>query len=147
VTQVLWVTAIPPDRAGGGGHIRQAHLLHAVAQRADVDLLVAGTVSDPQVRDDVRAVVEVDAAQSRPPGWRPARRAVDLWGALAQRDPVEVAQHRRVRQALAPHLTGAGGHDVVCIEFAGLAPLARHRPAGDSREQSLGCERAIDMKA
>lgn len=133
MTQVLWVTAIPPDRAGGGGHIRQAHLLHAVAQRADVDLVVAGTVSDALVRDDARSVVEVDAVQAEPPAWRPARRAVDVWGALVERDPVEVAQHHGVRRALAPHLERASGHDVVCIEYAGLAPLARNRPASCAR--------------
>ena len=44
--RVLWVTPIPPRfEAGGGGEIRQAHLLSALAERFDHVLLVTGESS------------------------------------------------------------------------------------------------------
>ena len=45
---VVWVTSEVPDRDGGGGNIRQAHLLVALAEHTPVDLLVAGDVARPR---------------------------------------------------------------------------------------------------
>ena len=45
--RLLWVTAIAPAfDAGGGGEIRQAHLLNAVADRFEVSMLLAGQLHD-----------------------------------------------------------------------------------------------------
>ena len=58
--RVLWVTAIAPCfNGGGGGQIRQAHLIDALADRFEVSLLVAGPLSDDRVRARLRSVREV----------------------------------------------------------------------------------------
>jgi glycosyltransferase involved in cell wall biosynthesis/GT2 family glycosyltransferase len=66
--RILWVSEEVPDRAGGGGSIRQAELLLRLGRRFDVDLLVAGSVTDEAVRAAVRSVEEVDVAPAPPPG-------------------------------------------------------------------------------
>ncbi|HEY9557419.1 MAG TPA: hypothetical protein VIR58_11835, partial [Acidimicrobiales bacterium] len=65
---ILWVTEEPPDRGAGGGNIRQANLVIELARRFDIDLLVAGEVTDQAVRSAAREVIEVPV-----PGGAPAQ--------------------------------------------------------------------------
>lgn len=123
-----WITPFPPDRNGGGGQIRQAHLLLGLAERASIHLICPGSVPDPAVRAAVTGLTEVE-----PPGtvWRDRhpwlRRATGVAALVGSRQPREVRWFGRYRPALAAaieHLTA----DVVLVEPIGLAPLLpRHR--------------------
>jgi glycosyltransferase involved in cell wall biosynthesis len=129
VIEVLWVTPVPPDRSGGGGHVRQAHLLAALAERARVRLVCSGAVGDPQVRSAAASVVELGVAErdfGQPGPWR--RRAADLrlaFGAV----PREVAAFAPVARAMEAEVARAAA-EVVVVEYAGLAPLVARRAAG-----------------
>lgn len=128
--RLLWVTAIAPDFSGGGGHLRQAHLLRAAAARFDVDLLLAGRLRDPEVKQLVASLREVDVGVPPEPSNRTARRLRDLRYAAVERRPFEVAQHRRVRAALAPVMETLDAPEtfaVVNVEFVGLAPLLKQQ--------------------
>src|SRR5207237_690329 len=57
--RAAWVAPDVPDRNLGGGNQRQAHLLQGLAQRAEVDLYVAGRLVDAEVRKHVNRVIEV----------------------------------------------------------------------------------------
>jgi glycosyltransferase involved in cell wall biosynthesis len=122
---VLWVTAQAPDRSSGGGNIRQAHLLAALADRATVDLVLAGRLHDERARKAVRRVVEVDGP-SDGPGAGGAARLKDRATALTTRQPDEVRYLAGARRALAPHVRDAT-YDLVTVEHAGLAPLVPRR--------------------
>jgi glycosyltransferase involved in cell wall biosynthesis len=111
----------------GGGGIRQAHLLEALCARAETHLLLAGRLTDEVVRARLAGVAEVDARHASAPAAPVIRRARDVWQAAVRREPAEVASHRPVRRALASHLDRAGEFDVVCVEYAGLAPLVPGR--------------------
>lgn len=120
---VTWVTPVPPGTAGGGGHIRQAHLLEALAAVARVHLVCSRRVTDPTVRAVVTSLVELDFPDPpRPPGPRWRRRLRDLWLATGSREPREVAEMAVVRDALAAEVARARP-GVVLIEYAGLAGL------------------------
>jgi glycosyltransferase involved in cell wall biosynthesis len=123
----LWVTAIPPDRHGGGGHIRQAYLLDALASRAKVTLIVAGELRDDVTRAAMQAVVEISADPRTPPTGRLSAKAWSLRQALLEPYPGEVTQQRGIRRALAPavkmHQSRA---DLVFVETIGMAPLVDH---------------------
>ena len=80
--RVLWITEEPPDRALGGGNIRQAHLIEGLARRADVTLLMFGPLGDAGVRAAVAEVVEVHGVAVPAPQRRVVRRLHDLWGWL-----------------------------------------------------------------
>jgi glycosyltransferase involved in cell wall biosynthesis len=121
--KALVVTALPPDRALGGGHIRQVHLFAALAARVETHLLVAGAVTDPMVRGSAASITEVPVTIREASPLRMRRRAEDLWQAVVERDPIEATAHRRVRRRFAPLLGNGDGFDVVCVEFHGLAPL------------------------
>ena len=69
MTRVLWVTTEPPDRNLGGGSIREAYLLEALARKVETHLLLAGTLEDEQTRAVLASVTEIDV---------PARRAARL---------------------------------------------------------------------
>jgi glycosyltransferase involved in cell wall biosynthesis len=124
-----WVTPFPPDRNGGGGQIRQAHLLLALARQATVELICSGPVRDPAVRAAVDRLTEVEP----PRGWRDdhrwVRRGADLLAVAGSRAPIDVRALEPVRQALAPAVRQVVA-DVVLVEFAGLAPLVAGRRAG-----------------
>lgn len=122
--RVLYLTAIAPSfDTGGGGEIRQAHLLRALAERFELHLLIAGRLRDDRVRSLLTSVVEAPVpAVSDPPG-RTRRRLRDLEWALIARQPDEVARQRGVRKALAQHLRDRPDVDAVCVEYIGLAPL------------------------
>lgn len=139
MVKVLWVSPYPPDHAGGGGQIRQAHLLGALAAKADVELICPPPVVDAAVRASAK-IVEV--APSATP-WRDRsrwlRRAADVTAPVLSAQPMEVRAMRPVRRAIRPalHQALANFHpDVVLVEYAGLAPLhpaavafPRRRPA------------------
>jgi glycosyltransferase involved in cell wall biosynthesis len=131
VKRLQWVTAIAPCfNAGGGGEIRQAHLIDAVAERFEVHLLVAGKLCDERVRARLRSVTEVPIALPPDPEGRMRRRLRDLRWEIVQRQSDEVARHGRIRRALRPHLALAPRPDIVCVEYIGLAPLLPRRRSG-----------------
>jgi glycosyltransferase involved in cell wall biosynthesis len=139
VARAVWVTAEPPDRAAGGGGIRQAHLLGALASRVPTDLLVAGHVPDPLVRDGVASLREVTSSSPRVralravrPAWPVARRLESLWAA-GPGGPPERWDAGPDRRRLAQALRSGPGWDLVCVEHAGLVPLAPPRPGRRSR--------------
>src|SRR5205085_4760938 len=57
--RVLWVTEESPDRALGGGSIRQARLFEALAAAFPTDLLLAGSLEDERVRQAAADVAEI----------------------------------------------------------------------------------------
>lgn len=122
--RVLWVTDEVPDRALGGGNIRQAHLLAALADRVETHLLLAGSLGDDLAREAVAGVTEVPASPSRPPITLPRRRLQDLWLALGHPGPAEAFVSRASRRHLASALrTLAEDFDVVVVNHQGLSPL------------------------
>ncbi len=126
--RVLWVTAEPPDRLGGGGNIRQSHLLEALARTHTVDLLLAGREPDASTRAAVRHLFRVDLPPRRPRGTL-ARRLHTL-RLMAGAGPIELFDSREARAALSaawPTET----YDVVLLEHGGLLPLIAHRRAGE----------------
>lgn len=130
--RVLWVTAEPPDRAGGGGNIRQAHLLGAVAERHETHLLLAGALTDSTVRERLASVVELPVPTPSAPRGPVGRRMLDLRLAGPEGPPEKFAG-RPAREVLAPRLEDAqamAGYDVVVVQHGGLAPLVARRRAG-----------------
>ena len=127
MTSLLWVTAEVPDTSLGGGHIREAHLLQAVARRMDVHLLVAGAVQDDAVRSCVSGLTEIQAARPPRPRTNLRRRLSDLRHLVAEGEPKDVVAHREVCRRLARAREDLGPFDVVSVEHAGLAPLVRVR--------------------
>ncbi len=129
--RLLWVTAIAPSYdAGGGGEIRQAHLLDALAERFEVHLLLAGNLHDERVRARLSSVREVPVklADDPPGDWR--RRLRDIRWLVVERRSDEVARHAKIRRALSPLIAAPPEPDVVCIEYIGLAPLLPPRRRG-----------------
>jgi glycosyltransferase involved in cell wall biosynthesis len=124
--RVLWVTEEPPDRALGGGSIRQAHLFRAVAAAFPTDLLLAGRLADPEVRAAAAHVFELPP---RPALWSEqplVRRGLELAITLASPHPSACYPGARNRRALARALASrTGAYAVACVEHAALAPLAR----------------------
>ncbi len=127
-----WVTPFPPDRNGGGGQIREAHLLRGLAERASIHLICPGPVQDEAVRHAVTTLTEVEPPDTV---WRDRhpwlRRAASLVDLAAARQPREARWFSRYLPALAAALEGATA-DVVLVEPIGLAPLLppspRHAP-------------------
>ena len=139
--RALWVTSEAPDFTVGGGSIRQAHLLAGLARRFDqVDLVLAGHLSDPEVTGLLGPVSEVAFETRRAPSSVAARRLDDLWKAVVVRRPAEVHDRRLERAGLRRHLEDrvANGsdppYDVVHVEHLGLAGIV---PAGLGRRLSL----------
>lgn len=135
--KVLWVTPYPPDGAGGGGQIRQAHLLESLAAVSQIRLVTSGPVLDDGIRAAAATVVEV-AAPSRP--WRErhpwGRRFSDLVAATAGHQPIEVRAQHSLRAGMAPAVDAAlmdFDPDVVLVEFAGMAPLLTTARRGRAR--------------
>ncbi len=126
--RVLWVTPVPPSFDGAGGHLRQAHLLAALAAQADVSVLVSGEIADQRINQTTRSVTELAVRED---DWsakaRPLRRLRDLWLATGSAQPREVAAFGPVRRAMTAHVTSFDG-DVVIVEYAGLAGLVSRVP-------------------
>ena len=125
----LWVTALPPSFDGGGGHIRQAHLLRALGERFDVHLVVAGGRPPAEVTDTVATVSLVGAAPADPDESTIGRAADAAWTVLGRRHS-EVALLAKVRRELGPVIDRLGPVDLVQVEFISLWPLVRHRRWG-----------------
>ncbi len=124
MTRALWVTSEPPDFGLGGGYIRQANLLEALARAVATDLVVLGRLDDTRIRSVVASVVELPKVPVPGiPRLRAVRRLRDLWWALGARLPRELELTRRERRRLAPALAGAEVYDLVCVEHHWLAPL------------------------
>lgn len=125
---VLWVTTEPPDRNLGGGSIRQAHLLDALAAQAEVTLLLYGSRLEDQVtKAGLANLIEVPGSTRRPERGPVRERWRRLREALLERDPPEVTDYRAIRADLEPWLGKVGEHDVVIVEHPGLAPLVTMR--------------------
>lgn len=126
---VLWVTAEVPDRAGGGGNLRQGHLLVEVTRHLPVDLLVAGHVTDEGVRAAVRTLVEVPVEPRPGSSWRTRRRVDAAATAWVRRRPLEAQAHTTVRAALAPRVAELSSRvDTTLVHhqhLAGLLPESR----------------------
>ncbi|MDP1806720.1 MAG: hypothetical protein Q8K72_16195, partial [Acidimicrobiales bacterium] len=117
-TSVLWVTEEAPDRAGGGGGLRQANLLIELSRRLDVDLLVAGRLGDDAVRSAVRSVVEVEVS---PPA---TGRRRDLFDLFVRRRPLSVGAGAAAVGALRGEVQRrSASNDVVVVNHAPLLPL------------------------
>jgi glycosyltransferase involved in cell wall biosynthesis len=133
VKDILWVTPVAPDRSGGGGHIRQAHLLLALASESRVHLVSSEPVRDPQIRSAVASLVELDVSpydwSSRP---KTHRRLRDLSLIARSSEPREVADFRPVRRAMRQIVRDLSA-DAVILEYAGLAPLVRYRHRLDQK--------------
>jgi glycosyltransferase involved in cell wall biosynthesis len=125
---LLWVTPIAPAfAAGGGGEIRQAHLIAALAERFDVSLLVAGRLTDPELRGRLRVISEAPVQPVPEARTKLQRRRRDLRWQILDRDADEVARQRPVRRALTSALSSLPDPDLVCIEYLGLAPMLPRR--------------------
>lgn len=124
VLRAVWVTPLAPAFRGGGGQIRQAHLLEALASEARVHLVSAEAVDDERVLELVDAIDVVEAHPAvRGRSGAFARRVRDLAGAV-RGVPREVDDYRFVRERLRrAALDAARAADVVLVEYAGLAPL------------------------
>jgi glycosyltransferase involved in cell wall biosynthesis len=127
-----WITAVPPDRDGGGGHVRQAQLLRVLAERHDVHLLLAGDLRDAWVRERLASCTSVDVAVRAEPASRSSRRLDDLAAAVWDHRQREVRAHDPVRAAIAAVLPDQSPVDVTVVEFAGLADLVDAKPRRDA---------------
>lgn len=128
---VLWVTAIEPSLdIGGGGQIRQGHLLKAVSERLDVRLLLAGRLTDERLRAGLGSVREVDARPVADPAGDGRRRLRQIRWEVLQRDSEEIARQAGIRRALRRALATEPPADVVCVEYIGLAPLLPRQRGG-----------------
>lgn len=126
---VLWVTEEQPNRNLGGGSIRQAHLLSAVAARVPTTLLIGGRLDDAGVRALV-SVTEVPVPTRSPARSLSRRRLEDLsraFGGVTR----EVQGHRRTRRVLAPVLAElAPTARLVVLNNQALLPLLPKRRSG-----------------
>ncbi len=127
--RLLWLTAEPPDRGGGGGQIRQSHLLEAVGRAFEVDLVVTGGEPDAHVRAAAARTTVVPRREPAEPRSTTARRLRDL--RLAVQGPPELFASRGAVRALAPYAAGSD-HDVVVVVHGALAPLRQAGGAGST---------------
>ena len=117
----------------GGGSIRQAYLLRAVAERAETHLLLAGQLRDGALRSALASVTEVAEPPVVPPmtGLGGSLRALRL--GLAERRSQEVLDTAATAARLGTALDVAAGRgDIVQVEHTGLAPLVGHRRSRES---------------
>ena len=117
-TSVLWVTEEAPDRAGGGGGLRQANLLIELARHLDVDLLMVGELRDDGVRSAVRTVAEVAVPSGAS---RPRRALLDL---VIGGRPLSVSAAAPAAAALRGEVQRrSASNDLVVVNHATLLPL------------------------
>ncbi|HZN13884.1 MAG TPA: glycosyltransferase [Acidimicrobiales bacterium] len=126
--RALWVTAEEPNRARGGGNIRQAHIVEALAGAVETHLLLLGPLRDAVLPDVLAGVTEVPVPERNPAAPTSRRVTAVAWG-IAGRQPEELIVTRAKRAALAPVLAElAPQFDVICLEHLHLAPLIPPRP-------------------
>lgn len=124
MSDLRWITPIPPCfDAGGGGEIRQAHLLDALADRFRLHLMTVGELRDDRLRSRLSSVREVAAPQYVDPAGLTRRRLRDIRWQILRRQPDEVARHVATRRAFTRALAESPPVDVVCVEYISLAPL------------------------
>lgn len=122
--RVLWVTEEAPDHTGGGGSIRQAYLLDALASAFSVDLLVAGEVRDERVRSAAASVTELRTRRRLWTEHPIGRRVLGLAINLGSRYPLHAYLSSPRRRALAAEIRPRRGHyEVICVEHEALVPL------------------------
>lgn len=122
--RVLWVTDEPPDRALGGGSIRQSYLLEALASEFPTDVLAAGFAPDERTRELAASVIEMPSRSTPWTDHAVGRRALSLAITLGSRKPSALYATRALRRDLARKINGRrGGYDLVCVEHEALAPL------------------------
>lgn len=127
--KVAWVTDDAPDRGQGGTGIRQSHLLAALAARHECHLLSTGGPADELVTPSLASTQLLSKKTTWWPSTRAQRRLHDLWLA-GPGGPSEVYLTAQSRAVLGPALRNSGPFDLIVVEHAGLAPLARDRRAG-----------------
>jgi glycosyltransferase involved in cell wall biosynthesis len=131
--RLLWVTDEIPDAGRGGGSIRQYHLLKRAALQAEVDLVLAGDLSDPELRGMLRNVKCIPRPRDPLSAWGPGpmgtarRRMHNLATIVPGRAPSEVALNRRVVEALRAGIGDTSGYDLVQVEHEHLAGLLPRR--------------------
>jgi glycosyltransferase involved in cell wall biosynthesis len=139
------VTTEPPDRNLGGGSIREAHLLEALANAVDTHLLFAGRLEDERTRAALAGITEVDLPARPPPSTRTRRRLDDLRRVLVERQPADVVENRPRLRGLADQLRALGQFDLVCVEHDRIGPLVAQRGTTGGRWaltlQNLASER------
>ena len=121
---VRWVTHEPPNRSGGGGNIRQAYLLRAVAEAFPTDLVVVGALEDDELRGALRSVTELPESRDRAPRDPIGRRIYTLGLTLAWPEPAQAFPGLGPRRRLAKALKDARADvDIVMVEQEALGPL------------------------
>ncbi|HVX68586.1 MAG TPA: glycosyltransferase [Mycobacteriales bacterium] len=131
--EVLWVTAETPDRdRGGGGAIRQSHLIGQLARRATVDLLVSGEAPDAEVRGAVRHLTTIPRPERQIRFGEIGRRLVTAADATLPGGPSECRATGPARRLVAEALSRRGRYDAILVEHLGLSPLLDLRRAGEA---------------
>jgi glycosyltransferase involved in cell wall biosynthesis len=121
---LLWVTDEAPDRLGGGGSIRQAHLLVALAERFDVHLLTTGVLRDPEVRAVLSGLVELPRPELVAARYELQRRTATMANALLGRYPSDMRLVRRSRVLLTAELARRhDDFDVVLVVNSEMGPV------------------------
>lgn len=121
---MLWVTEEPPDHDGGGGSIRQAYLLDALATAFPLDLLVVGVLRDERVRSTAASVTELPTRRRLWSEHPVGRRALGLAIALGSRHSYHAYLSGPSRRALARAIRRRHTqHSLICVEHESLAPL------------------------
>jgi glycosyltransferase involved in cell wall biosynthesis len=128
VAAIVWVTAEPPDRHGGGGNIRQSYLLEHLARAIPTTLLVTDERPDDVVTPLLESTIVVPRAPRRASGDM-ARRARTVASAVLPLASAERRDSRSAVAALAPTLKAIDAQ-LVIVEHTGLADLARLRRPG-----------------
>ncbi len=73
-----WVATEPPVLTMGGGSIRAAHLLSALAARSHASLILAGSLSGDPIAERLASVTELPPPDLGIPTTKTGRRARDL---------------------------------------------------------------------
>lgn len=123
--QVVWVTEEQPSQHLGGGSVRQAHLLAAVARRAPTSLILGASPVDPDIRALV-SVTEVPVPPHRTPST--TRRRIDELLRAAGAGSREEYWHRGTRRAMRAEVARqAASARLVVLQHQSMLPLLTRR--------------------